>query len=75
MNCANRCQPIPIRPILRSPRQLDPCAGDPLEADFEERAVMDFKQSISDMNPEIDIDADQVGIERRMVDLGEREAI
>ena len=49
-------QPISIRPIFRPARQLDPCAGDPFEANFEKRTIVDFKQPVGDMNSEIGID-------------------
>jgi hypothetical protein len=63
-------QPVPIRAIFTASRQLDQCASDPLEAEFEERAVMDFEQTIGDMNLVIGVDADQVGVEGGMMDFG-----
>jgi hypothetical protein len=68
-------QPIPVRPILRSPWHHDLSAGNALEAEFEEWTVMDVEQPISDMDAEISIDADQVGVERRVMDFGQRQPI
>jgi hypothetical protein len=68
-------QPISIRTILTPPWQLDHLPGDPLQPEFEKRAVMDFGQPVGDMNSVIGVDADQVGIEGRMVDLGQRQPI
>jgi hypothetical protein len=62
-------QSVPIRAIRRTPRHRDLRAGDGFEAKFEERPIVDFEQPIGDMNSEICIDADQIGIEGRMVDL------
>ena len=53
-------QPVSIRPIHTSPRQLDHLPDDPLEAEFEKRAIMDFEQAVSDMDAKIRINADQV---------------
>ena len=36
---------------------------------------MDFKQPIGDMDAEIGVDADQVGVEGRMVELRQRQPI
>ena len=42
-------QPVSIGPILTPPRQFDHLPGDPLEAEFEKRAIMDFEQSIGNV--------------------------
>ena len=63
-------QTVPIGTILRPWWQLDHLPDDPLEAEFEERAVMDFEQTIGDVNLVIGIDADQVGVEGGMMDFG-----
>jgi hypothetical protein len=60
-------QPLPIGTILIPPWQLDCLPDDPLQ--FEKRAIVDFEQPIRDMDAEIRVDADQVSIEGRMVDL------
>ena len=39
-------QPVSIRPIHTSPRQLDDLPDDSLEAEFEERAIADFEQPV-----------------------------
>ena len=36
---------------------------------------MDFEQPIGDVNSVIRVEADQVGVERRMMDLGQRQAM
>jgi hypothetical protein len=64
-------QPVPVRTILNSPRQLNRCSGDALEAEFEKPATMDFEQPIRDMDAEIRIDADQMG-EGGMMELRQR---
>jgi hypothetical protein len=63
-------QSVLVRTILSPPRQLDHLPDDPLEAEFEERAVMDFEQTIGDVNLVIGVDADQVGVEGGMMDFG-----
>jgi hypothetical protein len=55
-------QPVAVRMILKPSRPVDQCSGDPLQAEFEKRAVMDFEQPVRDMDSEIGVDADQVGI-------------
>jgi hypothetical protein len=62
-------QSVPIRAILTPPRQLDHLPDDPLEPEFEERAVMDFEQSVRDVNSVIRVDPDQVGVEGGVVVL------
>jgi hypothetical protein len=62
-------QPISIRTILTPPWQLDHLPGDPLQPEFEKRAVMQVEQPIGDVDAEIRVDPDQVGIKRRMMDL------
>jgi hypothetical protein len=37
---------------------------------FEKRAIMNFEQPVGNVNSVIRVDADQVGIERRVMDLG-----
>ena len=39
------------------------------------RAIMDFEQPIGDVNSVIRVDADQVGVEGRVVDFGQRQAM
>jgi hypothetical protein len=63
-------QPIAIRTILKPSRPVDQCSGDPLKAEFEKRAIMDFEQPIRDVNSEIGVDPDQMGVEGGMVDFG-----
>jgi hypothetical protein len=40
-----------------------------------EDSIVDFEQSLGDMNVEIGMDANQVGVEGGVVDLGQRSAI
>ena len=56
-------------------RPVDQCSGDPLEAKFEKRTIMDFEQPVGDVNSVIGVDPDQMGIEGRMMDLRLRQAI
>ena len=63
-------QPVAVRPVLIPPRQLDHLPDDPLEPEFEKRAIMDFEQPIGYVNSVIRVDADQMGIEGGMVDFG-----
>jgi hypothetical protein len=62
-------QSIPIRAIFTASRQLDQLPDDPLKAEFEKRAVMDFEQPVRDVDAEIRVDPDQVGVEGRMMEL------
>jgi hypothetical protein len=52
-------QSIPIWAIVTSPRQLDQCASDPLQPEFEKRPITDFEQPIRDVDSEIGVDPDQ----------------
>ena len=63
-------QPVAIRTILKPSRRLDHLPDDPLEAEFEKRAVTDFEQPIRDVNSVIKVDADQVGVEGGLMDFG-----
>ncbi len=62
-------QSVSIRTILTPSRPVDQCSGDPLEAEFQKRAIMDFEQPVRDMDAEIRVYPDQMGVEGRMVDL------
>ena len=68
-------QPIPIGSILKTSWSVDQCSGDPLQPEFEKRAIVDFEQPVRDMDAEIGIDADQVGVEGRVMELRQRQAI
>jgi hypothetical protein len=46
-----------------------PSLGDPLEADFEERPVMNFEQPVGDVNAEIRVDPDELSVKGCMVEL------
>jgi hypothetical protein len=48
---------------------LDQLPDDPLKAEFEKRAVMDFEQPVRDVDAEIRVDPDQVGVEGRMMEF------
>ena len=65
-------QPIAVRTILKPSRPIDQSSGDPLEAEFEKRPIMDFEQPIGDVDSVIGVDADQVAIEGRMMELRSR---
>jgi hypothetical protein len=56
--------------ILTPPWQLDHLPDDPFKPEFEKRAVMDFEQPVGDVDAEIRLDPDQVGVESRKMDFG-----
>jgi hypothetical protein len=60
----------PIRAIRISPRQFDYLPDDSLQAELEERAIVNFEQPIRNVNSVIGIDADQVGVKDCMMNLG-----
>jgi hypothetical protein len=62
-------QPVTIGKILIPPRPVDHLPDDPLEPEFEKRAIVDFEQPVRDVNAEIGVDPDQIGIEGRMMDF------
>jgi hypothetical protein len=62
-------QPVAIGTILKPSRPVDHLPDDPFEAEFEKRAIMDFEQPIRDVDSEIGVDPDQVGVEGRMMHL------
>jgi hypothetical protein len=57
-------QPVADRPVLDPVRRIDQRSGDSLQ-----RAIMNFEQPIGDVNSVIRVDADQVGVEGRMMEL------
>jgi hypothetical protein len=59
-------QPVAIRTILTPSRPVYQRSGDSLQTEFEKRAIMDFEQPVRDMDAEIGVNPDQVGIECRM---------
>jgi hypothetical protein len=61
--------------ILIPSRQLDNLSDDPLEAEFEKRAIMDFEQPVRKVDAEIWVDSDQVCIESRLMELRQRQAV
>ena len=61
--------------ILTPPRQSNHLPDDPLQPEFEKRAIMDFEQPIGYVNSVIRVDADQVGVEGHVVDFGQRQAM
>ena len=63
-------EPVAIRPVLDPVRQMQGFAIQLLEG-FQHRTVLLIEQSVRDMQPIIGIDADQMGIEGGMMDLGE----
>jgi hypothetical protein len=65
-------QPVSVRTILKRSRPVDQFSDDPLKAEFEKRAVMDFEQAVRDVDSVIRVNADQVGIKRGMMDFRQR---
>jgi hypothetical protein len=68
-------QPALVRAILSSPWQLDQSARHCLEPLSKERTIMEFEQPVGDVDTEIRVDPDQLGVEGGMVDLGQRQAM
>jgi hypothetical protein len=62
-------QPVPNGTVLTASRHVDLRPGDALEAEFEEWAIVDFEQPVGDVNLVIGIDADQMGVEGRVMEL------
>jgi hypothetical protein len=62
-------QPMSIRVIHTSSRQLDHPPGDPLQPEFEKQAIVDSEQSLGDVDAEIRVDPDQLGVKGRMMKL------
>jgi hypothetical protein len=62
-------KPVSIRVVLLGPRQPDQPSCDRLKALLEERSVVQHQQ------PAASVDADQVVVERGMVDLGKGDAV
>ena len=61
LNCSkSEGEPITIRIISAAARQRDPSTADGLQPEFEGQSVMDFEESIGNMDAEIRVDADQV---------------
>ena len=58
--------------VLKPPRPVDERSDDSLEAEFEEWAVMDFEQPVRDMDAEIRVDPDQLGVKGRVMELRQR---
>ena len=48
---------------------------DPHQPEFEERAIVDFEQPIGDVNSVIGVDADQMGVEGRVMEFRQRQTI
>ena len=51
------------------PWLVDHLPDDPFKPEFEKRAIVDFEQPVGDVDAEIGVDPDQIGIEGRMVDF------
>ena len=71
----SQSQSFAVRLIHGSQRQADRATIDPLETEFEEGAVVDIEQALGDVNSEIRVYADQVGVKRRMMTFGERQPV
>jgi hypothetical protein len=54
---------------------LDHLPGNPLQPEFEKRTVADFEQPVGNMDAEIGVDPDQVGVESSVVDFRQRQAV
>ena len=56
-------QSVSIGTILTPSRPVDQCSGNRFETEFEERTIVDFEQSVRDMDAEIGVDPDQVAVD------------
>ena len=68
-------EPVAIRRLLLSLGQPDQCSSDRLQALLEQRPVMKPQQPFRDVDAAIGVDANQVVVERRVVNLRERDAV
>ena len=68
-------QPVAVGMILKPSWSVDQCSSDPFEAEFEEGTVVDFGQPIGDVNPIIGVDTDKLGVEGRVMQLRQRQAV
>jgi hypothetical protein len=68
-------KPVSVRVILLCPRQPDQRSCDPLEALLEQRPVVQHQRSLGDVYAAVGVDADQVVVERRVVDLRESDTV
>lgn len=68
-------QAVPIGPIDLPVGQSQYSADQSLDALLEHRAIIHRQQLAADVDMEVRIDADQIGVERRMVQLGEWQSI
>jgi hypothetical protein len=68
-------EPVPIGMILKPSRPAYQRPGDTLQPEFEKRPVVDFEQPVRDVNSVIGVDTDQVGIEGRVMQLRQRQAV
>ena len=64
-------KPVPIRAVLGAIGQMDHPAVEPLQG-FEHRPVVLHQQAVGDVQFEVGVDADQMGIECGMVNFRER---
>ena len=67
-------QPIAIWTILNAARQVDGLAVQSLEG-FQHRTIVLPEQPLGHMQPVVRVDADQMGVERGVMDLGKRNAV
>jgi hypothetical protein len=61
--------------MLAAPREPDRCACDRLQALLQKRAVIEHEQPLRDLNPAVGIDANQMIIKGRVMDLREGDAV
>ena len=67
-------KPISVRLVLHAVRQMDRATIQPLQG-FEHRPVVLPQQPLGHMQPIVRVDADQMRVERRMMNFRERDAV
>src|SRR5215218_6378410 len=68
----SQLEPTRIRSILRSPRHRDATAVKALQAGAEHRAVDLAQQAAGDVDDTLGVDAEQVAVEREVMDGAQR---
>src|SRR4051794_32769640 len=68
-------EPVPVRPVLGASRQGDTTAMEALQARAQHRPVDLAQQTARDVDHALRIDAEEVAVEREVMDLAQRQAV
>jgi nucleoside-diphosphate-sugar epimerase len=68
-------QPISIRIVDGPMGQTDRLPGHCFDPMFEQRAIVDREERLTDVDTIVRIDSDQMGVKRSMMNLGQRQSI